>query len=227
MASTLVVCGSTFGAQKPAAATPPATPPPAAPAAPKSAAMEAMAASVAAQKEAVKKQVGGAYEADPFFTLPWLSPAPEAPPVEPACDPLPYSLLEPLVKKAAEKNGLRPELVKAVIGRESGFRPCAISESGAMGLMQLMPDTADQLKVQDPFDPAESISGGARYLAGLLQRFGGELRLALAAYNAGPESIPASRELPNIPETLEYVKAILAEPGVSAPIPGQVAIENR
>ncbi|HUP04630.1 MAG TPA: lytic transglycosylase domain-containing protein, partial [Bryobacteraceae bacterium] len=89
------------------------------------------------------------------------------------------------------------------------LRPCAVSASGAQGLMQLMPDTADQLAVTDPFDPAQNIEAGARYLKDLIDRYKGDLAQALAAYNAGPGATPQSGGIPAIPETRDYVDSIL------------------
>ncbi len=117
---------------------------------------------------------------------------------------------DPLVAKAASQNKLNPELLKAVIRQESAFYPCVVSDKGAMGLMQLMPDTVDLFKVGDPFDPARNIEAGARYLKQLLARFKGDLKLALAAYNAGPEKVDGAKpSVPDIPETRDYVDQIV------------------
>jgi soluble lytic murein transglycosylase-like protein len=115
----------------------------------------------------------------------------------------------PLVRAAAARHQLNPELIKAVIRQESGFKPCVVSGKGAMGLMQLMPETADSLKATDPFDPAQNIEAGARYLKQMLERFKGDIRLALAAYNAGPEKVDGPKPaVPDIPETRAYVDSI-------------------
>jgi soluble lytic murein transglycosylase-like protein len=98
-----------------------------------------------------------------------------------------------------------------VAQQESGFRSCAVSQKGAMGLMQLMPATAQQLGVHDPFDPAESLSSGAHLLKELLARFNGDTALALGAYNAGPERVAESGGVPQIPETIRYVEQILSK----------------
>jgi soluble lytic murein transglycosylase-like protein len=127
-----------------------------------------------------------------------------------ACDPLPAPGIEPLVEQAARREGLAPGLLRAVIARESAGRACAVSRKGAQGLMQLMPETAALLGVADPFDPAQNIDGGARFLRYLLGRYAGSTALALAAYNAGPARVDASGGVPPIPETIDYVGAILA-----------------
>jgi soluble lytic murein transglycosylase-like protein len=125
------------------------------------------------------------------------------------CDPLPSEIWSPLVRQAAEREGLTVELLTAVIQQESAFRPCAVSPKGAMGLMQLMPATAGLLGVKDPFDPKENVDAGAKFLKMLLDRYGGNLALALGAYNAGPGRVDASGGIPDIEETQDYVKDIL------------------
>lgn len=126
------------------------------------------------------------------------------------CAPMSAQELDPLVQWAARREGIQPALLRAVIERESGFRPCAVSPKGAMGLMQLMPGTAADLGVQDPFDPAENVSSGAAFLADLLRRYGNNPALALGAYNAGPGRVDANGGVPAIPETLQYVSDILS-----------------
>ncbi|OYT69228.1 MAG: hypothetical protein CFK48_08925, partial [Armatimonadetes bacterium CP1_7O] len=107
---------------------------------------------------------------------------------------------EPLVAPIAARYNLDTELVLRVIEAESGGDPHAVSPKGAMGLMQLMPDTARALGVSDPFDPVQNIEGGVRYLSHLIQRFG-DVRLALAAYNAGPTNVQRYAGVPPFPET--------------------------
>jgi len=116
--------------------------------------------------------------------------------------------LEQAITAAAEKNGLSPELLKAVIQVESGFRQSAVSRAGAIGLMQLMPATAKALGV-DPWDPIQNIEGGARYLKQQLDRFG-TLEKALAAYNAGPGAVIRYGGIPPYDETRRYVDRVLA-----------------
>ena len=102
-----------------------------------------------------------------------------------------------------------PHLIRAVIRTESAFNPNAISEKGAQGLMQLMPGTARELSVNDPFDPEENIEGGTKYLRSLLNTFKNDVRLALAAYNAGPTIVKKQNSIPRIPETIQYVDRVL------------------
>lgn len=115
-----------------------------------------------------------------------------------------------LIHSVADENGVDPRLVAAVAKVESGFRPDAVSSAGAMGLMQLMPATAQALGVTDPFDPQQNLEGGARYLKSLLQRFGDNPTLALAAYNAGPGAVAAYGGVPPYAETQKYVDAVLS-----------------
>ncbi len=102
-----------------------------------------------------------------------------------------------------------PHLIRAMIRTESGFNPKAVSKKGARGLMQLMPGTAKELKVDDVFDPKQNIEGGTRYLRSLLDTFKEDLKLALAAYNAGPTVVKKQMKVPRIPETVNYVKQVL------------------
>lgn len=115
-----------------------------------------------------------------------------------------------IVRDKANKYDLDPSLVHAVIKTESNGNPKAVSRKGAMGLMQLMPTTASDLEVRNPFDPEENIDGGTRYLRYLIERFGGDLTLALAAYNAGPKTVEKTGSVPQIPETKQYVKKVLS-----------------
>jgi soluble lytic murein transglycosylase-like protein len=115
------------------------------------------------------------------------------------------------VKGAADKYRLPEALILAVMAVESNFDPRALSDKGAMGLMQLMPSTARDLFVEDAFDPAQNIEGGARYLRILANQYAGDLVKTLAAYNAGPEAVRRAGEVvPDIPETREYVRKVVA-----------------
>ena len=115
----------------------------------------------------------------------------------------------PLVLAAADAHGLPVALLQAVIEVESNFNATAVSPQGALGLMQLMPQTARYLRVGDARDPAANIDGGARYLKELLARFGNDLPLALAAYNAGPSAVERSGAIPAYAETQRYVPRVL------------------
>jgi hypothetical protein len=116
---------------------------------------------------------------------------------------------EPVIATAGELFAVDPHLIRAVIKAESNFNPQAVSLKGASGLMQLMPATAEDLGVADPFDPVENILGGTKYLSRLLDALDGNLPLALAAYNAGPLRVIGKNRIPHIPETRDYVERVL------------------
>lgn len=113
------------------------------------------------------------------------------------------------VENAARANGLDPALIDLVIRMESGYNPRAVSKAGAIGVMQLMPATAALYGVADSFNATENIRGGVSYLRDLLARFGSDVKLALAAYNAGPEAVDRHGGVPPYQETRNYVRAIL------------------
>lgn len=117
--------------------------------------------------------------------------------------------LRQLASDVARRHGLDPELVMAVAGVESAFQAKAVSRKGAQGLMQLMPGTARDLGVADPFDPAANLDGGTRYLRDLLATYDGDLPKALAAYNAGPTAVNRHQGVPPYKETRDYVKKVL------------------
>lgn len=116
-----------------------------------------------------------------------------------------------MIKEAAAREKIKEDLVRAVIERESAFRPCAVSPKGAQGLMQLMPGTAAELGVTDVFDPKQNIDGGTRYLKQLLDRYEGKTELALAAYNAGPARVDKAGGVPAIEETRAYILNIMSK----------------
>lgn len=117
--------------------------------------------------------------------------------------------LEPVIARHSRAHRLHPALIRAVIKTESDFDPLAVSRAGAIGLMQLMPQTALRFDVRDSYNPDENIGGGTKYLRQLLDRFNGNLPLALAAYNAGENAVERHQGLPPIAETRQYVKKVL------------------
>jgi soluble lytic murein transglycosylase-like protein len=155
----------------------------------------AMEPSLAKQRASVSRQLGMA--------------RPQAAPLRLVCNAIPAPDLNAMIKNAAETSGVSPHLIREVARQESAFRPCAVSSQGAQGLMQLMPATQATLGVGDPFDARESLSAGARLLKQLLDRYQGDLALALSAYNAGPARVDQSMAIPLIPETQNYVTRIL------------------
>jgi soluble lytic murein transglycosylase-like protein len=173
-----------------------------------------MAVSVAAQRAAAAR-----YAAPSFLSLPPASPtaAADGPQAQtsqaPPCAPLTAGAIAPLVEEASAREGLAARLLTAVIQQESAFVPCAVSPKGALGLMQLMPATAGQLGVLNPFNPKENVDAGAKFLKSLLDRYGGDVARALGAYNAGPGSVDRAGGIPAIPETQDYVKDILSKVG--------------
>jgi soluble lytic murein transglycosylase-like protein len=180
--------------------------------------LEKQKGSLARQRLSVRQQ---AQTAGVRLT-PWDPP--EAP-----CDAVDDAVLAPWIDGAAKSRKLQPELIRAVIEKESGFKPCAVSRKGAQGLMQLMPEKAAELGLRDPFDPKESIEGGAQFLKQLLDKYG-DLAKALGAYNAGPAAVDKAGGVPEIPETKDYVETILkrldATRTVQPSIPKPKPIEN-
>jgi soluble lytic murein transglycosylase-like protein len=125
--------------------------------------------------------------------------------------------LAAMVVEAARRHSLDPDLVRAVVAVESGFRADAVSPKGAQGLMQLMPATARALGVMDSFDPAANLDGGVRYLRLLLARYNGDVKRALAAYNAGQGAVARHGGVPPYPETLAYVRKVLERAKAEGP----------
>ncbi|MFC7063642.1 lytic transglycosylase domain-containing protein [Halobacillus seohaensis] len=117
--------------------------------------------------------------------------------------------LSALIKEASEKNGVDESLVRSVVQAESNFDANVVSHAGAQGLMQLMPETAKGLGVTDPFDPQENLMGGTKYLRQMMDRYNGDEKLALAAYNAGPGNVDKYGGIPPFEETQNYVKKIV------------------
>lgn len=121
-----------------------------------------------------------------------------------------YKPYDALIRSSGRRYNVDPHLIKAVIKTESDFNSRAVSHRGAKGLMQLMPATARGLKVRNPFDPRQNIDGGTRYLRKMLNLFHGDVALSLAAYNAGPTIVRKVQRVPRIPETMRYVRKVLA-----------------
>jgi soluble lytic murein transglycosylase-like protein len=162
-------------------------------------------ASVRTQAAAAAKTAAGSPAATSFFT----GTPPTGLGLLAECDPLPDEQLNGIITGAAQRQVVGFEVIKAVIEEESAARPCAISFRGAEGLMQLMPATAEELKVQDPFDPKQNVEAGAQLLKLLLGKYDNNLALALSAYNAGSGRVDQEGGIPPIPETLNYVADIL------------------
>lgn len=120
------------------------------------------------------------------------------------------SRFDNIINEAARKFGIKSTLIKALIRQESAGNPKAVSDKGAKGLMQLMDSTASMLGVTDPFNPAQNIMGGARYLSQLMKRFGGDLVKAIASYNAGPGAVEKYNGIPPYPETRKYVRNVMS-----------------
>jgi soluble lytic murein transglycosylase-like protein len=137
-----------------------------------------------------------------------LQQASDAQPASPAGGPVDGQFSE-LINGAAKKYGIDPALLKGLIRQESGFNPNAKSPAGAAGLCQLMPGTAAALGCRNPFDPAQAIDAGAKYLSQQLRAFGGDPRKALAAYNAGPGAVRRYGGVPPYAETQHYVRAVM------------------
>ena len=198
-----------------AAQAPPAAPTEAIIRANTASSLQKMETSLEKQKLSVRRQVSTAIpvvSTSAWFTVPWDSPPPAQNPPAPAadCPELPSEQLESLIEKTAAQQKLSATLLREVARQESAFQPCAVSVKGALGLMQLMPGTAADFGVADAFNPEENLSAGAKLLATLLEKYNGDSKLALAAYNAGPERVSQYRGVPPFPETENYVKDILA-----------------
>ncbi len=216
LAQTAVPSASTSASPEPSSPTAPAPPPqaqpPPSPSPPTGAAAAAgMRGSLEKQRQAVRRQaelVGA-----------WMLPFEGSHYVDTPCDPIEDAVVTPMIEGAARAQRVESKLLRAVIDQESGFHPCAVSSRGAQGLMQLMPETASQFSVRNPLDPRENIEAGARYLKQLVDRYNGNLPLALAAYNAGPARVDESGGIPDIPETRDYVESILGKLRAKDPDP--------
>jgi len=179
-------------------------------------AQEAMTASVDKQRLSIAMQVNSvlgrtAAPVGSFFTSPWVEAAAADAVASPARDPIATPELDQLIELNSKTQGVKPELIRAVISQESANRPCALSPKGAQGLMQLMPATAAQFGVSDPFDPKQNVEAGTKLLKELLAKYGGDVSLALSAYNAGSGRVDRDGGVPQIAETMRYVNEILGK----------------
>jgi soluble lytic murein transglycosylase-like protein len=193
-----------------------------------SSALDSMQKSMELQQISIQQQVPQERVGDGFFQLSRpatmgatvAAPMPAIAPLTPFgtvipvamanCDALPTDQVNTLIDDAASRESLDRELLRGVMRQESAFKPCAVSSAGAQGLMQLMPATALQFGVINPFDPIQNVDGGAKLLKQLLNRYNGDLGKALGAYNAGPSRVDAADGIPQIPETVDYVKQVLS-----------------
>ena len=162
----------------------------------------AMAASLAKQRASVRLQAASAaakgYSPNPFL-IPEMA----------GCEAVSQPELSRMIDDIAPRQNVSAALVREVVRQESGFYPCAVSPKGAAGLMQLMPATQVQFQVKNPFSPKESLEAGSKLLRDLLDRYHGNLSLALSAYNAGAQRVDKTGAVPEIPETKNYVLGIL------------------
>jgi soluble lytic murein transglycosylase-like protein len=182
-------------------------------------AIEKQRAAVGKQREAAQKQAeaaGAWLKGGDARTTPHLEPFPR---IEADCEPIADAIIAPIIESNAKSQAVKPELLRAVMEQESGYRACAISRKGAQGLMQLMPATAQEFGVADVFDPKENVAAGAKLLKQLMDKYNGDLSKALAAYNAGSATVDQAGGVPDIQETKDYVDSILKKLGATPAVP--------
>ncbi len=167
----------------------------------------AMADSLAKQRMSVQRQAHSVRASMGPQTIPdsWV----RLRALDADCGAVPQAELARMIDEAADRQGIDSGVIREVARQESAFHPCAISPKGAEGLMQLMPVTQLQLQVNNPFDARQSIDAGSKLLKDLLDRYHGDLSLALSAYNAGASTVDRAGGIPEIPETKNYVMDIL------------------
>lgn len=157
--------------------------------------------------QAGEKQVFS-QEVDLTMSLPEYPPPPPKKSLKPPINPKKTKPYQHIISKAADRHKVDPDLIRAIIMAESSYNPRAVSKRGAKGLMQLMPRTAKALGVKDCFNPEHNIEGGTRYISHLLNRFDGDVELALAAYNAGARKVRKHRGIPPYKATQYYIKKV-------------------
>jgi soluble lytic murein transglycosylase-like protein len=162
----------------------------------------AMEPSLTQQRASIRIQAQAALAGRSGMAWPAALPAAE-------CEALTQPELTRMINEIAPRQNMNPLLIQEVVRQESGFYPCAVSSKGAAGLMQLMPATQAQFQVKNPFSPKESLEAGSKLLRDLLDRYHGNLSLALSAYNAGADRVDKAGAIPEIPETRNYVFSIL------------------
>jgi soluble lytic murein transglycosylase-like protein len=184
---------------------------------------EQAGAAIEKQRASVRRQIRANAPPTGFFTTPWVDASGQPPLAQPAgatpipelltgdCEPVAEAALSKLILQASQREHVDVRIIRAIIQRESGAKPCAVSPKGAQGLMQLMPATQVDLGVKDAFDPESNVDAGVRYFKQMLDRYSGNVGLALAAYNAGPQRVAAGGKIPDIPETQAYVMSILGQ----------------
>src|SRR5271157_3500730 len=175
-------------------------------------ALEGPGQSIQRQQQAASRQsaaAGRQHRDAPWVTVAAEGDTPVAGSFDPNCTSLEKEEAQVRFKSEEQRNGLPAGLLEAVARQESALYPCAVSRAGALGLMQLMPATATEFGVANPLDPWQSLQGGGEFLKQLLDRYGGDLTLALGAYNAGPSRVDLYGGVPPIPETQNYVGSVL------------------
>lgn len=168
------------------------------------------------QRLSVERQMQGIRESFPAPFGGTTAQVAAQPPAD--CPPVTEAQVKPIIHREAGRHNIDVRLIQAVVETESAYSPCAVSPVGAMGLMQLMPSTAETLHVTDPFDPSQNIAAGTQFLKQMLERYGGDMSKALAAYNAGPGRVDAAGGIPAIPETQQYVRKVLGKITPPSPI---------